>query len=219
MNKKISNETHWFSNFEKIISKFFKRKKDKYRIHIGCNDMKIKPNAILFDMDGVLVDSLDSWWESLNNALKAFNHKEITKEEFIKNYWGHDFYDNIKTMGLKQEVGIFCKNTYGDHVDLVKMYPETKDVLRKLNRYKKGIITNTPKDCTYKILNKFDIEHYFDTVVTTDDVNRGKPDPEIIFMDELHSRGKHPVQSDIHTYILIVIRVRHILYLLNRKRA
>jgi HAD superfamily hydrolase (TIGR01509 family) len=159
--------------------------------------MKLKPNAILFDMDGVLVNSLDSWWISLNDALKTFNYEEVNKNEFIKKYWGNDFYDNIKTMGLNQEVGIFCKNNYGKHVDLVKIYPETEDTLQKLIKYRKGIITNTPKECTYKILNKFNIEHYFNTVVTTDDVIRGKPDPEIIL------RACNIMKVDPKTTILV----------------
>ena len=48
--------------------------------------MMLKPEAILFDMDGVLVDSLDSWWHALNESFKRYNQKEITRDEFIKKY-------------------------------------------------------------------------------------------------------------------------------------
>ena len=142
--------------------------------------MKIKPSAILFDMDGVLVDSLDSWFASLNAALKAFNHKEITKEEFIEKYWGHDLNDNLEKMGLNEEVGRFCNNIYGHHVNEIYIYPNTKEALRKLKGYKKGIITNTPKECAFQILKKFDIERYFDIVITSDEVYKAKPSPEIV---------------------------------------
>ena len=43
-------------------------------------NVKLKPAAILFDMDGVLVDSLDSWWKSLNAALKNYKNKEIYRQ-------------------------------------------------------------------------------------------------------------------------------------------
>lgn len=143
--------------------------------------MKLKPSAILFDMDGVLIDSLDSWWSSLNTALQAFNYDKITKKEFLNSYWGHDLFDNLKTMNIPCKVGNFCNNIYGDHIGSIKIYPYTKSTLKGLKNYKKSIITNTPKDCTIKILKKFDIEKYFDFVLTSTDVKNAKPDPEIVF--------------------------------------
>jgi len=47
--------------------------------------------------------------------------------------------------------------------------------------YKKAIITNTPRDCAKQILKKFDIETCFSHLITSDDVRKAKPDPEIIF--------------------------------------
>jgi HAD superfamily hydrolase (TIGR01549 family) len=44
-----------------------------------------------------------------------------------------------------------------------------------------AVITNTPTDCARQILQKFDIAHYFETIVTSDDVRKAKPDPEIVF--------------------------------------
>jgi HAD superfamily hydrolase (TIGR01509 family) len=144
-------------------------------------NMKLAPSAILFDMDGVLVDSLDSWWKALNNALKRFKHQEITREEFIKTYWGHDLKANLKRLQLNPEVAQFCNITYGNHLDYIKIYPDTKNTLRRLNSYKKAIITNTPTDCARQILKKFQIEQFFKEIITSDDVVKAKPDPEIIF--------------------------------------
>jgi HAD superfamily hydrolase (TIGR01509 family) len=143
--------------------------------------MKFAPSAILFDMDGVLVDSLDSWWNALNNALQRFNHKKITRDEFIRTYWGHDLLANLKRLHLNPEVAQFCNISYGNHLDYVTIYPDTKSTLESLRIFKKAVITNTPSDCARQILQKFSIEHYFETIVTSDDVIRSKPDPEIVF--------------------------------------
>ena len=143
--------------------------------------MKLTPSAILFDMDGVLVDSLDSWWKALNNALKRFKHQEITRDEFMKTYWGHDLKANLKRLQLNPEVALFCNITYGNHLDYIKIYPDTKSTLRQLASYKKAIITNTPTDCARQILRKFEIEEYFKEIITSDDVVKAKPDPEIVF--------------------------------------
>lgn len=141
----------------------------------------MKPAALLFDMDGVLVDSLDSWWKALNDALKAYDYDEITREEFIETYWGHDLRTNLEKMGLNPKVVTFCNNVYGDHVDSIKIYPGTKKTLEYLNGFKKAIITNTPSSCADQILKKVGIKNFFDTVVTSDMVNMGKPNPEIVF--------------------------------------
>jgi HAD superfamily hydrolase (TIGR01509 family) len=143
--------------------------------------MKLIPSAILFDMDGVLVDSLDSWWKALNSALKRCRHQEITRDEFMKTYWGHDLKANLKRLQLNPEVARFCNITYGDHLEYIRIYPDTTTTLQKLSSYKKAIITNTPTDCARQILKKFSIEQYFQEIITSDDVLKAKPDPEIVF--------------------------------------
>jgi len=143
--------------------------------------MKLKPTALLFDMDGVLVDSLDSWWQALNHALRTFKRPEISRDEFIGNYWGHDLYDNLERMKLDEEIGLFCNATYGDHLDDIKIYPDTKPTLQHLSPYAKGVITNTPNDCAWQVLERFSIKQYFTTVVTSDEVAKAKPSPEIVY--------------------------------------
>ena len=143
--------------------------------------MERRPSALLFDMDGVLIDSLDSWWYALNDALTMFKHPTITREELIHTYWGHDLRSNLKRLHLNPEVATYCNLTYGGHLNDVRIYPETKPTLAKLTRYRKAVITNTPADCTRQILQKFDISAYFQTIVTSDDVTHAKPDPEIVF--------------------------------------
>jgi HAD superfamily hydrolase (TIGR01509 family) len=142
--------------------------------------MKLKPSGILFDLDGVLVDSFDAWLAALNDALKNFNYKEITKDEFIERYWGHDLFDNLDKMNLTYEVGIACNNFYKRHIDKIKIYPDTKNILTQLKMYRKGVITNTPKDSAIRVLKQFDIHRYFEFVLTSDDVEMSKPSPEIV---------------------------------------
>ncbi len=143
--------------------------------------MRLKPSAILFDMDGVLIDSLNLWWHSLNSALKAFNHKGVSKRDFASKYWGHELGENLRKVGLSLEIGKFCNAIYSKHIDELRVYPDTLDTLQKLNGYKKAIVTNTPKDCAQRIEQKLDLEKYFDAIITGDHVTKGKPSPEIIF--------------------------------------
>jgi HAD superfamily hydrolase (TIGR01509 family) len=142
---------------------------------------KLKPAAILFDMDGVLVDSLDSWWKSLNTALKNYKNEEISREEFIEKFWGHELLDNLEKLGLDGKIGAFCNNIYYSYIDELKIFSGTKKILKKLDKYPKAIITNTPRDCAVQILKKFGIDKHFKMVITSDQVQNGKPAPDIVF--------------------------------------
>lgn len=142
--------------------------------------MKLKPKAILFDMDGVLVDSFNVWWKSLNLTLKAFDYNEVSKEEFSRIYWGHGLRDNVKRMGFDDEVGRHCNIIYSQHIDDIIIYKDTISTLKKLKKYKKAVITNTPTDLAKKILKKFNIEYFFNHIITSDDVINEKPHPEIV---------------------------------------
>lgn len=142
--------------------------------------VNLSPDAILFDMDGVLVDSLDSWWKSLNYALKNNGKEEISREEFIDKYWGYELQKNLKELGLDEKIGTFCNNIYSEYTDEIKFFSDTKETLKKLSKYPKAIITNTPRDCAIQILKKYEIKKYFDVIVTSDQIEEGKPSPDMI---------------------------------------
>lgn len=142
--------------------------------------MKCHPLAILFDMDGVLIDSFRAWLQALNTSLKKFNLDEVNEQEFKEKFWGHDLNDNLKRLNLDKKVGDFCISIFGNFVDKIEIFPETKMVLEKLNSFKKGLITNTPRGCISKVLRQFNLAKYFDVVVTSDEVKMGKPSPEMI---------------------------------------
>lgn len=143
--------------------------------------MKFIPSALLFDLDGVLVDSVDAWLAALNTAMKISGNRLISKEEFIENYWGFDLNNTISKIGLDKKIVAICNKSYENHINKVRLMPEVKETLEKLINYKKGIITNTPKNRTMQVIDKLNLGNYFSTIVTSDDVENSKPSPEIIF--------------------------------------
>jgi HAD superfamily hydrolase (TIGR01549 family) len=143
-------------------------------------NVKLSPEAILFDMDGVLVDSLDSWWKSLNYTLKNNKEEQISKKEFIDEFWGLELQENLKKLGLDKKISTFCNNIYPEFTDEIKIFNGTKETLEKLHNFRKAIITNTPEDCALKILKKYQIKKYFDVIITSDKIEDGKPAPDMI---------------------------------------
>jgi len=140
------------------------------------------PKAILFDMDGVLIESQDAWWKAINIALTCSQHPTITKEEFVNHLWGNDFKKSIAYLGITANVFLDCKEwtqTYLDHIILKENAYETLSTLHK--KYQLAVITNTQRFITEQVLDQFDLTSLFDEIVCADDVKKGKPHPDIIF--------------------------------------
>jgi len=139
------------------------------------------PKAILFDMDGVLIESQDAWWRAINVALTSSDHPTITKKEFINHLWGNDFKKSIAYLGITANVFLDCKEwtqTYLDHIILKENAYETLSTLHK--KYQLAVITNTQRFITEQVLDHFDLTSFFDEIVCADDVKKGKPYPDII---------------------------------------
>jgi len=140
------------------------------------------PKALLFDMDGVLVDSTESWRGALNGALREYSQPELSKDEFLTEYWGGDLFEILERLGLDLGIGKFCNAVYPNYIDDVKLFPDTVETLDKLNGLVKALVTNTSLNCTERILERYGIRDYFSEVVTSDQVAYGKPHPDMIYL-------------------------------------
>jgi len=139
--------------------------------------------AILFDLDGVLINSFESWYQAFNAMLMAYRKKEMSREEFTEKCWGPDLKHNLDALNLSKEAGKYCINEQLKLIELIEPFPGVKEVLNRLReeyKLKVGLVTNTPKKNVYLILEHFHLFNYFDVIVTADDVKRGKPDAEIV---------------------------------------
>ena len=64
---------------------------------------KTELKAILFDFDGVLLDSYERQFVIFNELRKKFSLKAISKEEYKKRLWGNSLETNSKTYFSKQQ--------------------------------------------------------------------------------------------------------------------
>jgi len=140
--------------------------------------------AILFDMDGVLVDSINAWRHVFNDALKHFGFKKIAKKDFIKDFGApieHDVKKYFKGKTIKEVENVYNMN-FRKRRKYVKLFPESISTLKQLKKYqiKIGLITNSTRFITSTILTHFKIKKYFKVLVTMDDVKRRKPAPDMI---------------------------------------
>jgi len=140
--------------------------------------------AVLFDMDGVLVDSYEAWFNVFNKSLGQFGHKSASKIEFKKIFGSpieEDLKKYFKGRTMKEVKDSYNKN-FGKYVRYVKIFPDTLKTLKRLKKQKLklALITNSPRYITNLILIHFKIKRYFDAIVTMEDVKHSKPAPDLV---------------------------------------
>ena len=137
--------------------------------------------AILFDLDGVLIDSFDSWLVAFNETLEKFGKKRVSKGEYRKKYLGHELRHTFGKFGLGDDAVKYCKTKFIHNIKEIRIFPEVKKTLETLSKkFKLGLVTNAWKVFVHKTLEYFGLKNYFDVIITYDDVEKAKPDPESI---------------------------------------
>jgi len=141
--------------------------------------------AVLFDMDGVLIDSYEAWFQLFNFTLKSYGLKGISKEEFDKKVWAQDFPIVTKCFFKDKDVEEISKFYFSNFMNFTKYLKKMENiesVLKELG--KKGIktvvVTNTYNEIAVELLKAVGIYKYFDLVIGGDDVEKGKPEPDIL---------------------------------------
>jgi phosphoglycolate phosphatase len=144
-------------------------------------------DLIIFDFDGVLVDSGKDIANAVNYTLKRFD-KDTIDINTIVSYVGDGAESLLRRSfgGLSEEDMMkalpIYKQYYLEHcVDETTLYPNVIALLETFGLVKFAIATNKPEELTNSILEKFHIDKYFDMVIGPESVTKLKPNPEGIY--------------------------------------
>lgn len=146
------------------------------------------PRAVLWDMDGTLLDSTEYHWLSWRDALAAENY-ELSYDEFIasfgqrndailRGYLGQDLPDSeVERIGWAKET------QYRELVRTrgIELLPGAFQWLQRLQQagWRQAIASSAPRLNVETIIEVLELDHLFDALVTAEDVQRGKPEPEV----------------------------------------
>ena len=145
--------------------------------------------AIIFDLDGTLVDSLPYHHESWriffkNNNLEENDFSEILKEykgggtlELMTSVFGDTYTrDELKKMSDDKEV-IF-RDIYKSKIYPIEGLNKFLDNLKE-NNILLSIGSNAIRKNVLMTIQELGITNYFSSIICGDEVSRGKPDPEM----------------------------------------
>ena len=145
--------------------------------------------AILFDLDGVLVNMPNGHYEALNKALELFGAR-ISEDEHFDFFNGlptkkkidelekqgrlptglRDFINNVKQEYTKEIIPKYCAPDYSKIILLKQL--KSKDL-------KLGCCSNSIKETLHIMLKCAGLFDFFDIIIGNDEVKNPKPHPEI----------------------------------------
>ena len=146
--------------------------------------MNERPRAILFDLDGVLIDSYAVWFHLLNHTARELGYSEITPDLYRAS-WGQSTLadrDRFFPGHSVADVERFYQEHYFDHLDHLEVPEEVPEVFRRLReeRIKTAVVTNTQKSLATSIVERAGATP--DVVVGGGDAPRGKPAPDSLLL-------------------------------------
>ena len=136
--------------------------------------------AVLFDLDGVLVESRAVWFEVMRAIARKFGYPEISAEQ-MERAWGQGiaedarmFYPRFTVEELEREYNLMFRW----HIRHLRVEPDGPPALEKLrtNGTRVAVVTNSPSEVARAMLDKARIDP--DVLVSGSDVGQPKPAPD-----------------------------------------
>jgi len=155
------------------------------------NTMTQETRAVLWDMDGTLLDSADYHWRSWREVLAAEGF-ELTRERFaesfgrrndatLRAYFGEGF-----PRSEVDRIGAIKEARYREMVRRhgVELLPGVGRWLAhlKANSWRQALASSASLLNVDAILGGLNVAAFFDAIVSAEDVQTGKPDPEVFLV-------------------------------------
>ncbi len=154
--------------------------------------------AILFDLDGTLIDSTEAILECFAKSFWQFGLKVPPKEEIVR-LIGHPLDYMFSHLGVKKNVEKFVeayKVCYREiSTQKTFLLPGAAEAVKEASRFAKLAVVTTKTGLYSKVLlDRLGLLDYFEVVIGREDVTHPKPHPEPIIKALYHLHA-HPKRS------------------------
>jgi phosphoglycolate phosphatase/AHBA synthesis associated protein len=138
--------------------------------------------AVLWDLDGVLIDSYEVWFHLLNETSRAFGGIAVSRE-VMRDGWGQGIEADVRRFFPHKTVAeteAYYHAHFMEHADHLRVDPDARAVIDEVRRrgLRQALITNTPAPLAREILAKAGL--VLDAVVGGTDVPQAKPAPDMV---------------------------------------
>jgi pyrophosphatase PpaX len=169
-----------------------------------------KINTVLFDFDGTIMDTNEVILQSWQHTFRTIEGKERPQEQIIETF-GEPLYITmakvLPQISVEEGAQIYRSYHYDNFTELIEIFPGILELLEELKSrgYKTGIVTSRLRHTTDLGLEKYDMAKYFDIVITCDDTEKFKPDPEPvnIAMERLGSKPEETIMVGDSKYDIL----------------
>jgi phosphoglycolate phosphatase len=140
--------------------------------------------ALIFDLDGTLIDSKQDLIHSVNAMLREMGSAELAPET-IAGYIGHGAPQLVgralgenATEDQRKSALEFFLGYYEEHkMDSTRAYPGVPETLAELAHLPMAVLTNKPARISVRILQELGLARYFRAIYGGNSFEKKKPDP------------------------------------------
>ena len=144
-------------------------------------------DAVIFDCDGTLVDSMPAHFEAWCDALSLYGAHGIFKEDVFLAMGGRPTRDIVVEINDEYDlhldpeaVALAKREAFLKRIGSVSLIDEVADFAKSLRgKIPMAVASGGSRMVVEKTLNVVGISDWFDEVVTADDVVEGKPAPDV----------------------------------------
>ena len=146
------------------------------------NELKVK--ALVFDLDGTLIDSKMDLVNSVNATLREMKRQALP-EDLVASYVGSGapvlirraLGGNPSEEELKPALAFFLMHYEEHKLDQTRLYPGVAETLADLKSLPMSVLTNKPVKVSLRILEGLGVAQYFRSIYGGNSFETKKPDP------------------------------------------